>query len=198
MALYAVSITKRMQWHGKLEEYDNVYHYNGPDATPPPDQLNSLINIIAGNERQMHGVRVEFVRGRVWTAGGTPAENVTLALIDLSGNGTAVGAAMFGEAAVVVEWECSRRDINGRKVYLKKFYRPGNAVGGASEDSSDGIDPLSPGAKDVFKGNSNANQRVEASSGVFFNLTSPAGRTPRSANNAVCNEYLRSREFRRN
>lgn len=199
MALYAVSITKRLEWQGRQEEYDNTYYYEGPLFQAGDANFSNLIDEIVAAERPIHGSRVAFVRGRLWSAGGTPAQNETLVLKDLTGVGSGgAGAVLFGEAAAVVEWECARKDIKGRKVYLKKFIRPGNALIGMVEANNDGRAALGAGTKAAFKTYADRVQNTTAAFGPIFILTSPGGRVPRSPANGVVNDYLRSREFRRN
>ena len=198
MALYGLAITKEMLWHGRAEEFQNTYYYEGPAEPPAGNGLYLFAETVASNERQVHSARVNYKTVRVWSAGGTPAENETLLLADLSMQGADIGAPIFGEAAVVIEWECERTNIDGRKVYLRKFIRPGSLIGSMSAAAGRGEDPLTDPMKALFKTYANNVQTVAAPAGVNWQLKSRAGRLPRANNNAVVNDYLRSREFRRN
>ena len=198
MALYGVSIEKTMLWHNVQEVYDNTYFYEGPDEAPAAAGLQAFVDAIVNAERNVHGVNVAFRRARVWTAGGSPLQNITIGLFDLSGTGKAIGNQMFGETAVQVEWECARPNILGRKVYLRKFIRSKNIVGNMDVTASIGETPIDAGARGVYKAYGDAVQRVVAPAGVAWDLVSPSGRRPKAPNNAVVNPFVSSREFRRN
>lgn len=198
MALYAVSITKETDWHGKREQFDNTYYYEGPDAAPTEDGLRQFVNKIVAEEKGIHGVSAFFVKARLWSAGGTKEQNETLLLDDLTGQGTQLGGLTFREAAILVEWECGRKNVKGKKVYLRKYIRPQNGVAGADGTQMQGIDKIQPTAQARMRAYGNNVQTIEAPVGVNWQLISPSGRLPRFNNNAVCNDYVISREFRRN
>ncbi len=198
MALYGLTVTKSTLWHGNLEEFDNTYYYEGPAEPPAGDGLSRFAFAVADAERNIHGSNVNFERVRVWTAGGTIAQNETILLVDLTGTGAAIGAPIFKEAAVVVEWECERKNIDGKKVYLRKFIRPCAMVATMSAEASRGEEGLTDAMKAPFRSYGNDVQTVEAPIGVNWQLKSRANRLPRFNDNAVVNTFVRSREFRRN
>lgn len=198
MALYAVAITKRVRWAGKLEEFDNIYYYEGPLFQLGDANLERLVNFVADAERPVHSGEVEFISGRIWSAGGSVVENVTLGLYDLDGFGTAAGTLMFGEAAVMVEWECSRPNVLGRKVYLRKFIKGQALANSQPAQVALGRDLLPASALPPYKTYADAVAEPDLNSGVAFALCSPSGRFPRARGNAVVDPQVRSREFRRN
>ncbi len=198
MALYGLTITKNTNWHGLKEEFDNTYYFEGPAEPPDAAGLTALINEVANAEKPVHGINVNFIRGRVWSAGGNVVQNITLALIDLSGTGGALGGNMFPEAAIVVEWECDRPNIKGRKVYLRKFIRPCNSVGQMDAEASRGAQLMTAPMTTPFKTYADRVQTIVAPAGVNWQLKSRAGRLPKANNNGVVNLGVRSREFRRN
>jgi hypothetical protein len=187
-----------MLWHGKDEEYDNVYYLEGPAEPPDAAGLEKLISEIASAEKPIHGTRVNFVRGRVWSAGGTKEQNITLALVDLTGQGDLIGAQTFGELAILVEWECGRRNIKGRKVYLRKYIRVGNGAGVWGPGVRTGEEAMGVVDKRAFKEYADRVQTIVAPAGVNWQLRSKGGRLPRFNNNGVINDFAISREFRRN
>jgi hypothetical protein len=195
----AVAITKATDWHGAREEFDNVYYYDGPFYQAGSENYLRLAEKIVAAERLVHGSNVEFMRYRVWSAGGTIAQNITLGLVDLDGYGTLGSTSMFKEAAAVIEWETDRSNTLGRKVYLRKFIRPC-----AIDDSSNGgiatgvISLAGSTMATKLKTYADSVDYVTIPVGAVFQLVSPTGRIPRASDNGVVNSYMRSREFRRN
>jgi hypothetical protein len=196
--LVGLTITKSLRWQAKDEEYDNTYYYETPDGVLSPAELADAINIVQATEKAVHGLNVNFKRGRIWSAGGTKEENITLALVDLSGTGTQIGARIFGEAAVLIEWECDRLNIDGRKVYLKKFLRIGSVVGNMDAEVAQGREGMTEGMMNPFKSYADFVQRIQPLGGAAWNLIAPSRRKTKRSLNGRVNPFLRSREFRRN
>lgn len=194
----AVAITKQTMWHGVQEQFDNVYYFDGPTFQAGDENYQRLVDHIVSKEKAIHGTNVEFMTGRVWTSGGTALQNVTQGLYDLAGFGSLGSTPVFKELAVLVEWECDRANVLGRKVYLRKFIRPCVAMPGALDTMITGEAMLGSTAKAPFKTYADAVQQVNLISGVEFRLISPSDRRPRAGNNGVVNNYVISREFRRN
>ncbi len=196
----AVAITKQTTWHGATEQYSNVYHFDGPPVDGAPASLwTGLINDLTAAEKPIHGTNVTFKTGRVWSVGGTKQENVTLALIDLTGTGSGSAIKYFKEAAVLVEWECARLNIDGRKVYLRKYIRACAVLSGATDAEMQGENIFSTTVKGPFKTYADKVQKVTTGTSLeTFNLVSPNGRLPKADNNGVVNNYMISREFRQN
>lgn len=199
MALYAVSIEKQTLFHGKQELFNNTYFYEGPTFQAGDANYKGLVDDLAAAEKLVHGPEVEFMQGRIWSSGGTILQNVTLGLFDLDGFGTLGGGSpMHAEAAVMVEWECSRANILGRKVYLRKYIR--SQLGGNTADVpfARGKGPIGVNAAALYKTYANSVQKVARVAGPEFLLCSPTGRLPRNDNNGVADPFIRTREFRRN
>jgi hypothetical protein len=185
-------------FHGALEEFDSVYYYEGPPQFGSGNVDNFVDQLVAA-ERKVYSEAVKFKAGRVWTAGGTIRENITLGLVDKTGTGTMpAGARLHAEAAVLVEWECARPNILGRKVYLRKYIRSQYLPLGATDDSAMAISALNSSAKAPYKTYANDVQVISVASLGAFELVSPTGRKPKEAQNGVVDQYLRTREFRRN
>lgn len=198
MAVYGVSITKDMRWHGALEKYDNTYYYNAPDGAPSPAVLEQIVTRIVGSEIPIHSTRVAFRTARIWSAGGTPLQNETLLLQDLTDRGNQIGAPIFGEAAVLVKWETARVNIKGKKVYLRKFVRPGCLVGTMSAEVGRGEEIATSAMLAPFKTYADSVQTITPATGVVWNLASLGNRQPKAPNNGTVDGRVRSREFRRN
>jgi len=137
--------------------------------------------------------------GRIWSTGASIIENVTLGLYDLSGQGTGGTFPIFKEGAVLVEWECQRPNVLGRKVYLRKYIRPGALPGTLPAETITGQAPIPQTEKDRFKAYADTVQSIQVGSSLEpFLLCAPSGREPRNPSNGVVNNFLISREFRRN
>lgn len=133
MAQITISITKRVVFRDSTQEFSNVYCYaNASPAGLDPDfpQGSDLIDEVANVEKGIHGTSVTFIRGRLWSSGGTPAENKMLTDKVLTGLGTAVtNTSMDKERAVLIQWGAGD-DSRGRKVYLRKWYHLCASIGG--------------------------------------------------------------------
>jgi hypothetical protein len=134
MSITGVSITKATSFRGVAQEFANTYYYQTP-LPVTEGTADSLIDAIVALERPMHGTNVSFIRGRAWSAGGTPAENNQLASKLLTGNGTnsaSQNASMDKERAFLVRIRAGV-DSRGRPVYLRKwFHLDVGTVGGVA------------------------------------------------------------------
>lgn len=135
MAIYGVAITKKVTFRLAPQEFSNVYHYStsgvlgGADAESLIDQLKTI-------ETSLHAADVTFVRGRVWTSGGSPASNVMVKEKALSGTGNQINdSSMDRERAVLAQWPAGVNN-RGRPVYLRKWYHSCGAVAGVTWGSS--------------------------------------------------------------
>jgi hypothetical protein len=123
MAIHAFSVTKRTAFRDSTQEWSNVYHYDVDFPFNDAELERNLIEIVDA-EKTWHSTAVSFVRGRVWSAGGTIAENQMRVDRILSGTGsTALFAAVDRERAILVQWPAGL-DSRGKQVYLRKWYHP--------------------------------------------------------------------------
>ena len=123
MSITGVSITKSCSFRGVAQHFANTYYYETP-LPVTAGTADSLIDAVVALEKPMHATTVTFVKGRAWSAGGTPAENNMLAQKNLSGNGTNGGGgstAMDKERAFLVRFRAGN-DSKGRPVYLRKWW----------------------------------------------------------------------------
>lgn len=194
----AVAITKSTLWHGVQEEFDNIYYFDGPIFQAGDANYQRLVDALVAAEKPVYGTNVTFKKARVWSAGGTVIQNVTIGIYDLTGTGSLGGDTIFKEAASLVEWECERPNILGRKVYLRKYIRHGAVPATTTLTVRSGEAPLAATLTTPLKTYADAVDVIATEGGVLFYLVSPSGRAIRAANNGVVNQYLISREFRRN
>lgn len=198
MALHAVAITKTVRYAGATEEMDNIYYYEGPLFQLGDTNYERLVNAVADAERPVHSTGVTFKTGRIWSAGGSIVDNVTLGLYDLTGKGTMLpNLEIFSEAAILVEWECSRPSVLGRKVYLRKYIRSQAIPSGVGASAALGRELLDPAYLGPYKTYADAVQNLDLA-GTMWELVSPTGRPGRSNGNGVVDTKIRTREFRRN
>ena len=199
MALYAVSIEKETLYRGVQERFANVYYYEGPSFQAGDENYRRLADFLADAEKGCHSAEVTFKTARVWSSGGTILENITLGLFDLTGTGAMPsGIELHAESAVLVEWECQRPNILGRKVYLRKYLRPQYLPTGATLASARGKAAIPAASMTPFKTYADKVDQIEITAGPTFNLVSPSGRVTRAANNGVVNDFVITREFRQN
>jgi len=147
----AVAIEKGTPWRGSEERFSNVYRYDfGVGGGIVPGAMDALVDYLVTKEKTVHNSDVTFRTARVWEVGGTPAENETLLLKDLSGTGSMVtGLKIWKEACVVVQWYTGRHTSTGRRIYLRKFIHP-CAVTGTTAGQETGQVALASTTKTPF------------------------------------------------
>lgn len=123
-----ISITKKVLFRGTQQEFSNTYHYHKTGAVT--GDWNGLVDEIVGIERPLHGTGVTFVRARVWSSGGSRAENTMLLQKDLTGTGSqAQNSSLDPERCILARWRVGV-DVRGLPVYLRKWFHPcGNPMG---------------------------------------------------------------------
>lgn len=198
MALYGVVIEKETQYHSLPERFGNTYFYQGPTFQLGDANFERLVDQLVAAEKQIHNAEVAFKQARVWSAGGTPSQNETLLLKDLTGLGTMLQAqSMHSEAAVMLEWETSRVNVLGRKVYLRKFIRSQGLPGTATTSMARSKERLGADVMAPYKTYGDTIDQLDTG-GVLWALVSPTNRPVRFSDNAVVDPFLRTREFRQN
>jgi hypothetical protein len=122
MAQFSISITKSTVFRDSVQPFSNIYTYGGVGTMPNAGSAPALINEVADIERSLHSSEVKFVQGRLWSSGGTRAENQMIATVTLTGQGSQGTQSGFDrERAVLVQWPAGK-DTRGKKVYLRKWF----------------------------------------------------------------------------
>jgi hypothetical protein len=122
VAIFGVSIEKTVSFRGVNQVFANVYHYDSGGSAPSDANLDALIDNMVTKEKAFHSASVTWVRGRVWSAGGSQASNQMRVDKSLSGaGGLSNHPDMDRERAVLVRWRAGS-DSRGRPVYLRKFW----------------------------------------------------------------------------
>jgi hypothetical protein len=121
MPRIGVSITKSVSFRGATQEFSNVYYYETLQL-PTEAEAETFIDNIVTLEKTFHSTGVTFVRGRVWSQVGTPAQNNMIKQKNLSGTGArSVRAAFDKERAYLFRLRAGS-DSRGNPVYLRKYY----------------------------------------------------------------------------
>lgn len=138
MAVFAVSITKRMTWRGQNQEFSNVYHYKTGVGTPFDDAL-AVADIVAA-EKACHTTDITFQVARTWgPTDGSQAASVTREIIDLTGTGVRTPLATFyKELAILVVWPLGRYGSRNRPQFLRKWLHLGDQAGISTTNWSSG------------------------------------------------------------
>jgi hypothetical protein len=121
MPRYGVSITKRVPFRDANQEFSNVYYYEAL-LMPGTGTANTIIDNLVTKEKSFHSTAVNFVKARLWSQEGSPAQNNMILQKNLSGTGsTNVATAMDYERAYLVRLRAGN-DSRGNPVYLRKWY----------------------------------------------------------------------------
>lgn len=178
MAIVAFSITKRFAFQAIGDErFSNIYHYDIDPVTG--EEAERFINFLQDAETPVHSTEVTFVEGRAWTVGGTPQENETLAIVDLTGTGSAEDdPAMYRECTWNVSWKTARENILDRPVYLRKYLHSCSQMTATPDEGvSGGYLPQLADTNDALR--TYAEQVAPLNvGGVEYPLTAPSGRRP--------------------
>lgn len=179
MAKFGVSIEKTTSFRGAAQVFANVYHYDSGVGAPSDAQLESLLDSIVAQEKTMHCTNVSFVRGRVWSSGGSPSANQMRVDKALSGAGTL--SALSGrdkERAELIRWRAGS-DSKGRPVYLRKWYHSGasnfggtGCIGNAQLEQSAQVSQACRDAQETAADF----MRTITSGGVVFTMEAETGR----------------------
>lgn len=123
-----ISITKKVSFRLVQQEFSNVYHYQLETAVTAPDE--ELVDAIVATEKKLHAPDVTFVRGQVWSADGTPAQNAMRYEKALSGVGLGLNNTSHDrERAVLAMWPAGVNS-RGKPVYLRKWFHSCGSVQG--------------------------------------------------------------------
>lgn len=190
MALFGVSIEKTVSFRGAAQIFANVYHYNDAGGSPSDADLAALLNQLVVHEKAMHSTAITFVRGRVWSAGGTEAANQMRVDSSLSGTGSLTHeTTMDRERAVLIRWRAGS-DSRGRPVYLRKWYHAcATTIGGVTITTAvlANTGQISQASRDAAETQAD-NVVSETAGSTVFTLCGPSGRVITGA--TECHPFL--------
>lgn len=190
MAIWGVSIEKTVSFRGAAQVFANVYHYNDAGGSPSDANLETLLDNLVSHEKNMHSSAVSWVRGRVWSAGGSEAANQMRVDKPLSGTGLlAHDAALDRERAVLIRWRAGQ-DSRGRPVYLRKWYHAcASTIGGVATTAgiTANTSQIGQTARDAAETTAD-NVLSETVAGTVFTMCGPSGRAVDGS--TECHPYL--------
>jgi hypothetical protein len=144
MGQIGISVTMKTAFRDSIQEWSNVFHYGSATLNPAASLAETLLDEVVTNLKACHSTNVTFVRGRVWSSGGTIAENTMIFQKNLTGAGTQSTSSGFDkERAYLVQWAAGL-DIRGKPVKLKKWFHAcgfmgGHTLGSTILDNSSGF-----------------------------------------------------------
>jgi hypothetical protein len=191
--IVGVSIEKATLFRGAQQPFANVYYYEAPLSVSDTGAWDDLINGLVTIEKTHHATDVNFVRGRLWKADGTKAENVMLIDKTLTGTGAvASSTTMDRERAILIQIRAGV-DSRGRPVYNRKwFHFCASIVGGVgiSGDAQKNTGTLTAGQQSSMAavGESLKVRGIGVGGSTNATLTSKSGRDVTGA--ATCHPYL--------
>lgn len=191
MARIGISITKSCPFRNSVQEFSNVYFFDGGVALPDQTEAESLIDELVSIEKTFHSTAVTFVRGRLWSQTGDKATSNMIAQKNLSGTGvTSLVSGMDRERAYLVRVRAGS-DSRGNPVYLRKWYHScGGFAGGVlpSVTILDNTSGFSVAQKDAIV---NAVDPIsEIGAGGNRTICAKSGRNPDLTANWQAHNYL--------
>lgn len=121
MARIGVSITKNTSFRNSTQEFSNVYYFE-VSGLPSIAQADTFIDNLTALEKTFHGTSVNFVRGRCWSQGATPAASEMISQKNLSGTGARAAASSLDKERAWLFRIRAGVDSRGNPVYLRKWY----------------------------------------------------------------------------
>jgi hypothetical protein len=148
-----------------------------------------LIEEVAEAERPLHSTDVTFVKGRLWSSGGTKEQNEMLAEVDLTGQGSGgTSATSDRERALLVMWRAGK-NTRGAQVYLRKWYHScgspvGVTISAAVERNTTRLDAINRAAVAAH-----ADELTRIGSVAEWGLIAASGRE-RDGGSPTCHPYF--------
>lgn len=142
MPRIGVSITKSTSFRAGTQEFSNVYYFEMvslPDETAAGNLIDNLTTL----EKTFHASVVTFVRGRVWSQGGSPATNNMITQKNLSGTGARTQTAGMDKERAFLFRIRAGNDSRGNPVYLRKWFHACGQFVSAQTPSSTILDNTS-------------------------------------------------------
>lgn len=191
MARIGIAITKSVSFRNGTQEFSNVYYYEGILGLPDSTTGDQMIDVVANREKANHAAAVTFVRGKLWSQGGSPGTNNMLAQKNLSGVGNlATTANMDRERAMLFRLRAGS-DSRGNPVYLRKWFHfccggGGFSVGGAHLEQTINISTADRAASVA-----RINNIGDLGAGFQeWKLVAKSGRTATAGANWECHPFL--------
>lgn len=195
--IVGVHITHGISWHGHIEEWDTVYHYDTPTIDTQAG-WQDLVNAIVAIERPLFSGTTSFIRARVHgPTDQTKVEDVMQYVGDLTGFGTATaGFTVPPEMAVVARMYMGRGPKGGKQI-LKKFWHGAAIEGtGVNVDQSDGRAAIVAAGKAKFI-TAFSNLKVITIGAGANSICNEQGKHLPSGTTPTVLDYVVTRQFKR-
>jgi hypothetical protein len=122
MTRIGISITKSVVFRNSVQEFSNVYYYDGLLGRPSVAAADTLIDELTAKEKAIHASSVTFVRGRLWEQTGDKATTEMVSQKNLSGTGSlSPDTGVDRERAFLFRLRAGV-DSRGNPVYLRKWF----------------------------------------------------------------------------
>lgn len=195
MADIGVSIVKRTAFRLSTQEFSNHYYYRRAGGLPDGAAAEAIIDELVLTEKALHSNLVTFVVGRLWSAGGTPAQNVMIKERPLSGTGTqSVIGGLDPERAVLCRFPAGI-DIRGRPVYFRKWYHSCGVCNGVIFTVNQMSQQAAIPTADKTTIQNKVNEVIAVGATADWQLMAPSGRQLVSGGQAQCHDFLEHRQF---
>lgn|SRR5215203_63457 len=136
MTRIGLSITKSVPFRNSVQEFSNVYYYDGLSGAPSETDAGNLIDQQVAREKTWHSANVTFVRGRLWEQTGDKATTQMITQKNLSGTGArSTDASQDRERAFLFRLRAGS-DSRGNPVYLRKYFHACGAFVGTTLPSA--------------------------------------------------------------
>lgn len=136
MGQIGIAVTMRTAFRDSTQEWTNVFHYGSSFPNPSASSAEQKLDEVVAILKTCHSTLVTFVRGKVWSSGGSIAQNQMIFQKNLSGTGsTSTSAGFDKERAYLIQWPAGV-DSRGHKVYLRKWFHSCGFFAGHSLASS--------------------------------------------------------------
>lgn len=191
MTRVGISITKSVPFRNSVQEFSNVYYYDGLAGVPSVSEADSLIDQATAREKAWHSTAVTFVRGRLWTDTGSKATNEMISQKNLSGTGsTTSDTSMDRERAYLFRLRAGV-DSRGNPVYLRKWFHACGSFGSTSPAVaiSANISGWSQAQRDAMVSTMN-NIGSIGSGSTLGTLCAKGGRQPTAGSTWIAHPYF--------
>jgi hypothetical protein len=193
----AVHITKGITWHGHVEEFENVWHYDTPTITTDAG-WDELIDAVVAAEKLVFPPGVSWLRARVHgPTDTTEADDIMRRVKDLTGVGSGTTSFVLPPELAVVASFYMGRSSRGFKIFLRKYLHGVSITGtGAAIGHTTGVSALGANQKAAFTTLMNTCKTVTIGAGVN-NLCTPKGLHIPAGTSPVIADYVATRQFKR-
>jgi hypothetical protein len=191
MPMIGISITKSTPFRNSNQEFSNVYYYDITGSLPTQPQAAALIDELVALEKTFHSTAVTFVRGRLWSAGGSAGTNEMIDQHNLSGTGTTTLVTNMDKERAFLFRVRAGNDSRGNPVYLRKWYHSCGRFDTAVAVSTQALENSSGFTQAERDTMANKMNTVRDIGGAGpWTLIAKSGRKPPDENPFQCHQFL--------